>query len=296
MALRNILKASDTLCLSMRGMTTVHAHHMATVQAMATVHARHMASLHGHIPKHRAYGERFDKYFEAKDKRGPKQVVGGKRVPTKYRVVPPEEESRKYEYAETVRQAGAGGPTWSDQSVDHPLPEDPVYQHYPQLLDDGVTVRYFGFDYYHPHPEQIETIPQAEVSPLFLVTKRFSKTTRIPWYQKTVFEDLGIPIHSNNNYAVICKNVPETNRKLWNIKNFIIIRPLIIPANLDLDADPDHCVITDDGELIYDPSLKSIYRKLSVQNPIYKTKISDVVKHREQEKHFDMPWNIKPFV
>ena len=44
-------------------------------------------------------------------------------------------------------------------------------------------------------------------------------------------------------HTVVVKNVPEMNRKLYNIKHLVEILPLRIPKDLPLDADPRHCFI-----------------------------------------------------
>ncbi|KAF2357565.1 Armet protein [Trinorchestia longiramus] len=58
-----------------------------------------------------------------------------------------------------------------------------------------------------------------------------------------------------NGDVVIVKNIPEVNEKLYLVKHLVEIKPVKLPPNLPLDADPSHCRFTEDAELIYSPDL-----------------------------------------
>jgi len=250
-----------------------------------------MATIHGYIPQYKAYPERYDKYFKEKDGRSKVKVVGGEKITAKFRVLPPQDPVLREKYDKKLSSAEAA--RWSDLSQSHPLPEDPVHENYPQVLPDG-AVRYFGFDYFPEHsPEEMPVIPPEEITPLFLVRK--NKRCGVPWFQKQILEEIGFRMGENQKMAhtVVVKNVPEMNRKLYNIKHLVEILPLRIPKDLPLDADPRHCFINDNAELVYEPEQEAVYEKLDIPNPEDETAISIGELHREGRSKWEMPWNLK---
>ncbi|KAF2357566.1 hypothetical protein FHG87_011680 [Trinorchestia longiramus] len=145
-----------------------------------------------------------------------------KYIPAKFRVAPPRHSQFQYK---PVLNKGVEQAFWSSEDRSHPLTDDPVEGTYPQKLPDG-GIRYYGFVYYPRDPDDVETLPPEEISPLFM-----------------------------NGDVVIVKNIPEVNEKLYLVKHLVEIKPVKLPPNLPLDADPSHCRFTEDAELIYSPDL-----------------------------------------
>ncbi|XP_018011876.1 uncharacterized protein LOC108669101 [Hyalella azteca] len=208
-------------------------------------------------------------------------------VPSKFRVRP--SRYAKFEYKPQANK-GVDQALWSSGECSHPLPDDPLID-YPQKLPDG-GLRYYGFDYYPADPDNVETLPKEEISPLFMVRRaRFG--IRMEWWYREILEELGLINRFSCGDVVIVKNVPEMNEKLYSVKHLIEIKPVKIPANLPLDADPTHCRFTEDAELLYSPEYAVQPEQLEEPKELVDVKLDRPLITREGRKRWDSAWDLK---
>jgi len=212
------------------------------------------------------------------------------RVPVKFRVVPPQDPEVKKTYDKRVSSLGAA--RWSDQSTQHPLAADPVHDRYPQRLSDG-AVRYYGFDYYPIDPDNMESIPREEISPLFMLTLQ-TRFKLIPWFYANILKEFGFKrSRVQLNQVVVCKNTPCNNRKLYNVKHLIEITPIRLPEHLPHDADPNHCFLTDDGEFIYNPEMAISEERMTEAPYITERTFTVRTLHKEGLSRWRHPWEMR---
>jgi len=212
------------------------------------------------------------------------------RVPAKFRVIPPQDPAVRKTYNQKVKEHSAAA--WSDQSLQHPLPKDPVHDNYPQPLPGG-AVRYYGFDYYPEDPKNMESIPKEEISKLFMLTL-VTRFQRIPWFYANILKEFGfVKCKRQLNQVVVCKNTPCNNRKLYNVKHLIEITPIRLPEDLPLDADPKHCFLTDDGEFIYNPEMEVSEERMAEPAYIAERTLDTWTLHKEGLSRWRHPWEMR---
>lgn len=81
---------------------------------------------------------------------------------------------------------------------------------------------------------------------LHLVT-RVKSTTRRPYWEKKIVQDLGL---GKAHQPCVHKNIPSVNNKLKVIKHLVKIKPLKLPQGLPAEEDMADTLLTSTGELI----------------------------------------------
>lgn len=227
--------------------------------------------------------------------------------PKKFAIDPPSDPEIRKKFEEEKAELDENQVKWSDASASHPLPENPVHDNYPQRLDEE-TVRYYGFDYCPEDPDNMETLSPEEIPKLFLVKLNASPHWHpIKSYYIEILRKLGLnppkSLKASLNWQInlwgdapprlfaVCKNIPEVNRLLYNVKHLVEITPIKLPQNLDLNADPADCFLTDEGEFIHNPSLRVSEERMSPADVAYPTEHSI---HRHLYANHRFAWKIKP--